>query len=216
VVVTNGDVDNIAGLLNLREKQAFALYGPDAVLAILKHNAIFQVLDPEYVTVRSLEPGSSIEPIAGLRLELFHVAGKPPLYLEADLGIESGHSGFTSGVEVTVGTRRVLIMSSCAHIDAALKRRIQTADVLLFDGTVFEDDEMIQQGLGQKTGRRMGHLPITAANGPLVELADATATRKLFFHINNTNPIWDAESDAYRVITEAGWEVSKDGMVIPL
>lgn len=216
VVVTNADVDNIAGLLNLREKQAFSLYGPDAVMQILSQNSIFQVLDPAFVNLQPLETGAAIDPIEGLSLELFHVAGKPPLYLESDLGFESGNSGFTSGVEVKCGARRILVISSCAHIDAALKQRIQGADVLLFDGTVFEDDEMIQQGLGHKTGRRMGHLPITAPDGPLIELAATTSTRKLFFHINNTNPIWDTQSSAFQTITDAGWEVSHDGMVIPL
>ncbi len=216
VVVTNGDVDNIAGLLNLREKQAFSLYGPEAVIEILRQNSVFQVLDPEFVEIQPLDAGTAITPIEGLSLTLFPVAGKAPLYLEADLGIASGQSGFTSGVEIHYGARRILIMSSCAHIDSALKQRIQDADLLLFDGTVYEDDEMVQQGLGQKTGRRMGHLPITASDGPLVTLAEATRTRKLFFHINNTNPIWDTDSVAFRHITDAGWEVSHDGMVIPL
>lgn len=216
VIVTNADVDNIAGLLNLREKQAFSLYGPSAVMEILRQNSIFQVLDPAFVDMRPLQTGTAITPIEGLSLELFQVAGKPPLYLETELGIESGHSGFTSGVEIQYGSRRILIISSCAHIDANLKTRIEGADVLLFDGTVFEDDEMIQQGLGQKTGRRMGHLPITAPDGPLIELAFAHSTRKLFFHINNTNPIWDTQSTAFRTIADAGWDVSHDGMVIPL
>lgn len=216
VIVTNADVDNIAGLLNLREKQSFSLYGPDAVMQIIGQNSIFQVLDPDFVNLQPLEAGTAITPVEGLSVELFHVAGKPPLYLEADLGIESGSSGFTSGVEVQCGARRILVISSCAHIDAALKQRIQGADVLLFDGTVFEDDEMIQQGLGHKTGRRMGHLPITAADGPLIELSETLGTRKLFFHINNTNPIWDIQSSAFQTITDAGWEVSHDGMVIPL
>jgi len=216
VVVTNADVDNIAGLLNLREKQAFSLYGPEAVLKILRDNTVFQVLDPEYVSTQVLEAGMVINPIEDLSLELFHVAGKPPLYLEADLGIESGDKGFTSGVEIRCGSRTVLVISSCAHIDAALRQRIQQADLLLFDGTLYQDDEMITLGLGQKTGRRMGHLPISAEDGPLQALADTHNTRKLFFHINNTNPIWDTDSQAFRHITEAGWEVSHDGMVIPL
>lgn len=216
VVLTNADVDNVAGLLNLREKQRFQLFGPKAVLDILAANSIFDVLDPAFVTQRPLDAKTRCEPITGVTLELFPVSGKPPLYLEQSLGIESGLGGYTSGVEIRTANTTVLVISSCASIDEPLKSRIAKADLLLFDGTVFNDTEMLDLGLGSKTGRRMGHLPITDANGPLVELAPYRQVRKLFFHINNTNPIWDTTTAAHRHIVEAGWEVSYDGLVIPL
>ena len=100
VIVTNADVDNIAGLLNLREKQPFDIYGPTRVLEVLKDNSIFAVLDPEFVKQQPLETNETIRPIAGAEFELFTVMGKAPLYLEDSLGFESGDLGFTSGVEI--------------------------------------------------------------------------------------------------------------------
>ena len=217
VVITNADVDNVAGLLNLREKQFFDLYGPRKVLEIINDNPIFSVLDPQFVTQHALETEQHFTPFAGLELELFTVPGKAPLYLEDKLGIQSGDLGFTSGIECRTSSSTTLIISSCATIDNALQERINKADFILFDGTVFEDDEMLQLGLGEKTGRRMGHLPISAADGALSRFAQCNnIKRKLFFHINNSNPIWDLDSPQYEAITHAGWELSRDGMVIDL
>ena len=140
VIVTNADVDSVAGLLNLREKQAFDIYGPTKVLEILNENSIFAVLDPEFVRQHPLETQETITPLPGLDIEIFTVAGKAPLYLEDRLGIESGDLGFTSGIEIRTETGKTLVISSCAAIDQPLLERIQTADHLLFDGTVFEDD----------------------------------------------------------------------------
>ena len=212
VIVTNADVDNVAGLLNLREKQQFNIYGPTKVLEILQENSIFAVLDPKFVTQRPLETTETISPIPGIEIELFTVAGKAPLYLEDSLGIQSGDLGFTSGIEIRTEVGKTLVISSCAQIDQKLLERIETADHLLFDGTVFEDDEMPQLGLGEKTGRRMGHLPISGTDGPIVQLAHCNLKTKRFFHINNSNPIWDEQSLAYRTIRDAGWDICHDGL----
>ena len=216
VIVTNADVDNVAGLLNLREKQRFSIYGPTKVLEILQENSIFAVLDPEFVSQRPLETTETISPIPGVEIELFTVAGKAPLYLEDALGIQSGDLGFTSGIEIRTETGKTLVISSCAQIDQKLRERIETADHLLFDGTVFEDDEMRQLGLGEKTGRRMGHLPISGTDGPIVQLAHCNLKTKRFFHINNSNPIWDEQSLAHQTIRDAGWDICHDGLVFEI
>lgn len=216
VIVTNADVDNVAGLLNLREKQRFSIYGPTKVLEILHENSIFAVLDPEFVTQHPLETTETISPIPGLEIELFTVAGKAPLYLEDSLGIQSGDLGFTSGIEIRTEAGKTLVISSCAQIDQKLRERIETADHLLFDGTVFEDDEMPQLGLGEKTGRRMGHLPISGTDGPIAQLAHCNLKTKRFFHINNSNPIWDEQSPAHRNIRDAGWDICHDGLVFEI
>ena len=82
--------------------------------------------------------------------------------------------------------------------------------------TVFEDDEMQLLGLGTKTGQRMGHLPITGSDGPMVRLADCALKTKRFFHINNSNPIWDSQSEAYQTIRTAGWDICHDGLVLSI
>ena len=80
----------------------------------------------------------------------------------------------------------------CGSMPATLAQRLENADLVFFDGTVFEDDEMILAGVGSKTGRRMGHMPINGEGGSLAALSPLSIGRKVFVHINNTNPIWHA------------------------
>src|SRR3546814_1537516 len=67
------------------------------------------------------------------------------------------------------------------------------ADLLLFDGTLWQDDEMQRQGAGSKTGRRMGHMSLSGPDGTLAAFADSPVARKVLIHINNTNPIRSEE-----------------------
>jgi pyrroloquinoline quinone biosynthesis protein B len=94
-------------------------------------------------------------------------------------------------------------------------RRLADADLILFDGTLFRDDEMITTGTGAKTGRRMGHMPIQGEGGSLAALA-SLAGRRIFIHINNTNPILVEGSPERLAVQESGWEVAEDGMEIVL
>lgn len=96
-----------------------------------------------------------------------------------------------------------------------MQARLSKADVVLFDGTLFTDDEMIRTDAGAKTGRRMGHMPIEGEGGTLQKLAGLKA-RKVFIHINNTNPILIEGSPERMRVTAAGWEIAEDGMEIAL
>jgi pyrroloquinoline quinone biosynthesis protein B len=89
------------------------------------------------------------------------------------------------------------------------------ADAILFDGTLFTDDEMIALRVGEKTGMRMGHMPIDGPEGSLAALSDLQA-RRIYIHINNTNPILIDGSPARRRVEAAGFEVAYDGMEIVL
>jgi pyrroloquinoline quinone biosynthesis protein B len=95
-----------------------------------------------------------------------------------------------------------------------VRARAEGADVLLFDGTVFEDDEMQRAGVGVKTGRRMGHVPISGEGGSLHAFDGVKIGRKVYIHINNTNPILIEGSPERRAVEAAGWEVSQDGLEI--
>ena len=97
----------------------------------------------------------------------------------------------------------------------SLKERLTRADAILFDGTLFTDEEMIRTGTGVKTGRRMGHMPIDGADGSIAAL-DGIPARRIFVHINNTNPILIDGSPERAVVEAAGWEVAWDGMEIVL
>lgn len=216
VLVTNGDVDHVAGLLTLREKQAFDLYGTSGVLDVVAANPIFSVLDPTFVAVKPVPAGAAFQPVPGLEVEIFPVPGKVPLYLETG-EVEIGAEGeMTVGVRLSAGGRTAFYIPGCAAVPAHLRERLRGADALLFDGTVFEDDEMERAGVGAKTGRRMGHLPIAGEGGSLHAFDGLDIAERTYIHINNTNPILVEGSEPRRIVEAAGWRVARDGMEIEL
>ncbi|CDX51515.1 Coenzyme PQQ synthesis protein B [Mesorhizobium plurifarium] len=223
VVLTNADVDHVAGLLSLRERQPFAIYASAQVLATLEANSIFNVLDPSIVPRRLLAlteevaiRGADGHP-TGVVVGSFPVPGKVALYLEqgGDPGADfSSDTGDTIGVRISGADGRgaVFYVPGCARIDAALRMRLADAACLLFDGTVYTDDEMITARVGQKTGARMGHIAMSGEAGSIAGLADVKIGRRIFIHINNTNPVLDENSAEHAAIKAAGWEVAADGM----
>lgn len=223
VMLTNADVDHVAGLLSLRERQPFAIYATAQVLATLEANSIFNVLDPAIVPRRLLAPveetaicGADGHP-TGVVVGSFPVPGKVALYLEqgGDPGADfSSDTGDTIGVRISRADGRgaIFYVPGCARIDAALRARLADAACLLFDGTVYTDDEMITAGVGPKTGARMGHIAMSGEAGSIAGLADVKIARRIFIHINNTNPVLDENSAEHAAIKAAGWEVAFDGM----
>jgi len=215
VVLTGAEVDQIAGLLNLRERQPFALYSTPECLAAVVANQMFEALSPDVVTRHAVTPGTPFQPAPGLTAELFTVPGKVPLYLEQGEPEVGGETGDTVGVEIAAGGARFAYVPGAAAMTPALQARLARADAVLFDATLFTDDEMIRTGTGAKTGRRMGHMPIDGDGGSLSALAGIEA-RRIYIHINNTNPIHVAGSPERRKIEAAGWEIAADGMEIVL
>ncbi|HEU0222560.1 MAG TPA: pyrroloquinoline quinone biosynthesis protein PqqB [Paracoccaceae bacterium] len=212
VVLTNGDVDHVAGLLTLRERQAFTLWSTEEVATILAANPIFNVLDPALVTRRVVLPEAPFELLPGLVATLFAVPGKVPLYLEGETVETARLGGETVGVELSDGRARLFYIPGCARMTPALAGRLRDAALVLFDGTLFTDDEMIRQGVGTKTGGRMGHMAMSGPEGSIAAFAGLGVARKIFVHINNTNPVWRPESPERAEAEAAGWEIAFDGM----
>jgi len=215
VALTGAEIDQIAGLLNLRERQEFALYGTPECLAAVAANPMFDALALDVVTRHAVRPGAPFQPAPGLTAELFTVPGKVPLYLERGEPEVGGESGATVGIEVAAGDARLAFVPGAAAMTPSLPARLALVDAVLFDGTLFTDDEMIRTGTGVKTGRRMGHMPIDGEGGSLAELAGLKG-RRIYIHINNTNPLHVAGSPERRKVEGAGWEVAADGMEIVL
>jgi pyrroloquinoline quinone biosynthesis protein B len=214
VLLTGAEIDQAAGLLTLRERQDVALYATPATLAAIADNPMFGALHPDRVRRHAVAMGETILPLTGLLLDVFAVPGKLPLYLEGETP-EIGESAVNVGVELTGNDRRLLYIPGAAGVTPAMRERMRRADVILFDGTLFTDDEMIALRAGDKTGMRMGHMPIDGADGSLAALSDLTA-RRIFIHINNTNPILIDGSLARQRVEAAGFEVAYDGMEIVL
>jgi pyrroloquinoline quinone biosynthesis protein B len=223
VVLTNGDVDAVAGLLTLREGQPFTVYGTKRVLDVLASNSIFDVLDANVVKRVAMEYG---EPFAvegpwgpvGITIEGFGVPGKIPLYLEearagAGLGTQEGD---TSGLKVTETAtgRHSFFIPGCAKLDDPLRARLKGAALLFFDGTLYTNDEMIVQGLLNKTGERIGHMNMSGSAGSIAQIAPLDVGRKIFIHINNSNPALRDGSPERAAVEQAGWEVAYDGMEV--
>lgn len=216
VLVTNGDIDHVAGLLTLREKQPFAVFATAEIHAVLDGNPIFRALDPALVDRRVVRLEEPVALAPGLEARLFAVPGKVPLYLEGEM-VETDLEGEqTVGVELRAGAARAFYIPGCARLTPHLAERLAGAPLLLFDGTLWQDDEMIRAGLGAKTGRRMGHMPIAGDGGALEAFAPLGIDRRVFVHLNNSNPAVDPESAQAAEARAAGWEIAFDGMEIVL
>lgn len=226
VVLTNADVDHVAGLLNLRESQAFTLYATPRVLSVLEANSIFNVLNPKFVERKpiALDQRLNLEchdkTSLGLSISPFAVPGKVALWLED----QSKGENFGTVDEDTIALEihdpandiRCFYIPACAQMTTALADRVRGADLVFFDGTLWVDDEMIKEQVGIKTGQRMGHMSVSGETGSLAAFADLDVSRKIFIHINTTNPILIADTEQRRSVEAQGWEVSYDGMEIKI
>ena len=226
VVLTNADVDHVAGLLTLRERQPFGLYASPRVHEVLAANSIFGVLAADCVDRRELRlnqeqdlAGPDGAPL-GLSVEAFPVPGKVALYLEdpsagADFGTREGD---TIGLCIrrAGGGAHFFYIPGCAALDDRLAARIKAAPLVLFDGTLYQDEEMVAANLGAKTGHRMGHISISGPDGTLAAFEGLGVERRIFIHINNSNPILLEDSPERAAVEQAGWEVAYDGQEIAL
>jgi pyrroloquinoline quinone biosynthesis protein B len=214
VVLTNAEIDHVLGLLSLRERQPFTLHATAATHAALASNPMFTALDPAVVRRRDLLPETVLS-LAGLELLPFSVPGKLPLYQE-EAAPDGELEAEILGLEIRAGGRRCVLVPNCARITPALCARLEGADLLLFDGTTFEDDEMVRLGLSHKTAARMGHIPMTGPSGSLAGLAEVSVRRRVFLHLNNSNPTLITGSPEHAAVLAAGWELAFDGMELVL
>jgi pyrroloquinoline quinone biosynthesis protein B len=213
VVLTSAEIDHVAGLLHMREGHAFDLVALPSVLDALEDNSIFGAVGYQ---AKRAEDGEIIQMNSGLRLKLFSVPGKAALYREGDDPRLGSVGGETAGLLVEASGGTLAYIPGCAAISPEVENRARAADVVLFDGTLFADREMIEQGIGQKTGSRMGHLPITGEGGSVDFLASLPARRKIYTHLNNTNPALIDGSPERVALEKRGIEVAYDGMEIEL
>ena len=224
VLLTSGEIDHVAGLLSLRESQRFTLLATPRILEILGENAIFTALNPDYVTRKTFPLNETFEPEGahgplGLTVTAFPVPGKVPLFLESrNQGNLGGMPEETVGLEVTSKRdgARFHFIPGCARMTPELKDRLKGSALVFFDGTLWKNDEMIDLGISPKTGARMGHMNISGADGTLAAFDDLGVQRKLFIHVNTTNPVLDEGSPERAEIRAKGWDVAEDGMRITL
>ncbi|MGP0017925.1 MAG: pyrroloquinoline quinone biosynthesis protein PqqB [Candidatus Sulfotelmatobacter sp.] len=220
-VLANADIDHVLGLLLLRELQPLRVYATDSIRRILtEDNSMFAMLQrvPVQVTWSSFAPGT-VFPLenpagddSGLRCRALSLGMHYPAYVSP---LRQGQVTFGEGslglIVESPGGKRLAYMPAVPQIDSALLQEFDFADVLLFDGTFWSNDELIRmQGSGQ-TSRQMGHVPVSSAEGSLSKLAGLRCPRKIYIHINNTNPMLNEAGPEYRQVRESGWELAEDG-----
>jgi pyrroloquinoline quinone biosynthesis protein B len=213
MILTGADIDALAGLLTMRERQPFSLWATDYVHRVLAANPIFGVLDRSLVRFEPIAMNSTFEPLPGLVCSAFPAPGKPPLYLERIEGIGPAQ-GASIGLRIIDKSGKSLVfLPSCAEIAPNIETSATRADALFFDGTMYTDDEMIRSGEGTKTARRMGHVAMSDAIHALREIK---AAQRYFIHINNSNPVLNRASPERKTVEAAGWRIAEDGMRIEL
>jgi pyrroloquinoline quinone biosynthesis protein B len=225
VVLTTGDLDQVLGLLLMRELQPIRIHATDAVRTIVqRENAFFNMLD-------QYDGQSRWKRIDAAERFALQTNGSPALEcLPVPLG-----SGFPAWaptavaqglpraeavlglvIQQTGSKGRLGYFPACGKITPEMISLLEECDVVLFDGTFWDDDELKRAEPSARTARQMGHVPLGGDDGTLAMLAGLRRPRKILLHINNTNPILDRDSDQHRQVVESGWEVAEDGWDIQL
>ena len=220
-VLANADVDHVLGLLLMRELQPLRVHATESVRRILMDgNSMFGMLQraPGQLSWSDFHPGTKFTLLnaggedSGLRCRALSLGTHYPAYVSRARQSEliAGEASLGLIVESPSG-RRLAYMPAVPQVDDALITEIESADVLLFDGTFWSDDELIRiQGSGA-TARQMGHVPVSSDEGSLRKLAQLRRPRKIYVHINNTNPMLNEAGPEYAQVRESGWEVAEDG-----
>jgi pyrroloquinoline quinone biosynthesis protein B len=218
IVLANADLDHVLGLLLLRELQPLRIHATASVRRILREdNSVFSMLQriPNQAVWTDFESGKELplcNPIgedSGLRCQPWSLGEHYPAYVTPARRSQLAPGEASLGFIIASPTNtRLAYMPAVPQVDDKLLEQFDTCDVLLFDGTFWNDDELIRvQGSGQ-TAQQMGHIPV---ENTLKKLAGLRRPRKIFLHLNNTNPLLDEASPEHRQARSAGWEIAEDG-----
>jgi pyrroloquinoline quinone biosynthesis protein B len=218
VLLANADVDHILGLLLLRELQPLRIHATSSVRRILiEDNSMFGMLRrvPDQTVWTDFQSGKEFHlseaqgKDSGLRCQAWSLSTHYPSYVTAERSAQlvPGEASLGMIIQSPAGAR-LAYLPAVPQLEGALLQQLDSCDVLLFDGTFWSDDELIRVQASGQTARQMGHIPV---ENILLKLAGVSRPRKIFLHINNTNPMLDQASPQYRQVRGAGWEVAEDG-----
>ncbi len=215
VLLTDAELDHTLGLLLLRETSDLEVHATAAVHETLSRGtSVLQTLGA-YTNVewRPVATGKEVSLTDGLSYRAFSV----PTNKRARFETGEGEEGVV-GYRITDGhTGRALVyLPGAQDLTASVRSHLEGCTCLLIDGTCWQDDELIQLGIAAKTSRDMGHLPISGADGSLKQLAGLPIERKIYIHINNTNPILIEDSPERGIVEEHGLEVAADGLELEI
>ena len=208
VVLTDGELDHVTGLLSLREHRSLRLVCTPAVRDLLTRQFSLLPVLRRYCRVQvSGFPAR----IGSLRISALDVSAKAPPYASG-----RKRRGLVSGLKIESAGRRLAYLPGLSEITPAVERFIAGCDGLLMDGTFWSEREMVSLGLTRRTAWDMGHVPVGGPAGSLAWMRQLTIPRKIYIHINNTNPLLRPKSPERRTVERARVEVAWDGMEICL
>ena len=222
VVLGSADLDHVVGLLLLRELQPLRVYASPSILRILREeNSMFDMLnrvEPQVVWT----PMNSGAPFpllsadgkdSSLRCEVYYLSGRYPKYVKSEAANLAREEATAALFFESAAGKRVAYIPAVGSLSEALLEKIRDVHLLLFDGTFWSDDELVRiQGSGE-TAHQMGHIPVQES---LRLLRGIEVGRKMFIHLNNTNPILNEASPEHRAVRQAGWEVAEDNWQLEL
>ncbi len=217
VVLTNGDLDHVLGLFQLREAQPLVLYATPRVQEGLRENAALRTLQrfEGQLRTHALDLGKTVElqsadgSASGLFVDPLPVAGKPPLHLMSSYAPSLEDN---IAIRVRTATSGDLVYASAISDAESARSILNGSAALLLDGTFWSENELPAMGVNMGPARTMAHQPISGVAGSLHALRDLDVPRRIFTHMNNTNPLLDANSPEFAEIAARGWEVAVDGM----
>ena len=220
-VLLNADIDHVLGLLLLRELQPLAVHTSTSIYRILtKDNSMFAMLQriPEQVTWNEFKPGdlfSLLKPTvkdSGLRCRALSLGMHFPAYVPAPRRPKLSPRESSLGLIVeSPSGKRLAYLPAVPSVNEPLLRQLESCDVLFFDGTFWGDDELIRMQASGQTAQQMGHMAVSGSEGSLAKLGQLQRPRRIYIHINNTNPMLNEAGPEYRQVRDAGWEIAEDG-----
>ena len=224
ILLTNGDLDHCLGLLSLRESHPLVVYATERVRrGFTEGNVLYRTLQrfADQVTWRPLELGREEELTlaggrpSGLAVEPVALPGKLPIHLEGGLAPDP-EDNIGLRVRETATGRLLAYLPAVGGASAGVNAALDGADGVFFDGTFWSSEELPGQGLGEKRAEEMAHWPIGGDGGSLAGLRHVRAARRVYIHLNNTNPVLREDSAERAAVAAAGWEVAHDGLELTL
>jgi pyrroloquinoline quinone biosynthesis protein B len=211
IILTSADLDQVLGLLLLREFQPLTLYATDLVRRTLEANTFLRMLErvPNQLSRVEIHPGKPFTLAGNVTCTPIPLSGSLPYYARVPGAIESGQASL--GLLLEADGIRLAYTPAVPDVSAALRNLYDSCDTILVDGTFWSDTELQQTDRATPLARSIGHVPMSGKDGTIALLAGVRARRKIFIHINNTNPILDPRSDEYKFVTNAGWQIGQDG-----
>jgi pyrroloquinoline quinone biosynthesis protein B len=212
IVLTSADLDQVLGLLLMREFQPLRVYASPLVRRVVEANSFFRMLErvSQQLTWITMQPGEPFELLPGVRCTAIPMSDDLPYYAKSfAANAEPGQA--VVGLALASEERKVVYTPAVGNISEALYREYATADAIAVDGTFWSDDELQRAQPGTPLARAIGHIPMSGEDGMMAQLAELRGPRKVFVHLNNTNPVLDRQSDERKAVLAGGWEIAEDG-----